>query len=101
MKIVITTQSLERLEEALKFYTEELHLPKEKIITIKNRLLERVRSLADHPYTGQFEPYLAELNKDHRRLIEGNFKIIYRIERNVVYITDFFDSRNNPDKMTR
>jgi len=32
---------------------------------------------------------LAKLQKGHRRIIEGNFKIIYRIEDEVIYITDF------------
>ena len=29
----------------------------------------------------------------------GYFKIIYKVEKGAVYITDFFDSRQDPEKM--
>jgi mRNA-degrading endonuclease RelE of RelBE toxin-antitoxin system len=35
----------------------------------------------------------------HRRLIVGNYKIIYLIEDDVVYISDIFDTRQDPKKM--
>jgi len=36
---------------------------------------------------------------NHRRAIEGHFKIIYRVEGETIYVTDFFDSRQDPAKM--
>lgn len=45
------------------------------------------------------EECLQHLGKLHRRIIEGNYKIIYRVEGENIYITDIFDSRQNPDKM--
>jgi plasmid stabilization system protein ParE len=51
------------------------------------------------PYIGQQEEYLEHLGKDHRRLIEGNYKIIYRVQGEDIYITDIFDSRQDPSKM--
>jgi len=35
----------------------------------------------------------------YRRLVEGHYKIIYRIEDEYIYITDIFDSCQDPDKM--
>lgn len=99
MKIVITNQSLDRLEEALTFYLKELEIPAAKVAEIKTHLLKRVRILSENPLIGQYEPYLKKLKKGHRRLIEGNFKIIYRIEGEIIYITDFFDSRKDPAGM--
>jgi len=99
MKVVLTDQSIERLENALRFYLEELQIPKEKVIEIKNGLIRSARSLSRRPYKGQYEPYLAKLKQGHRRLIEGNFKIVYRVEDNVIYVVDFFDSRDDPKKM--
>jgi len=55
--------------------------------------------LVDYPFKGQLELYLTKLNLGHRRLIEGNFKIVYRIEKVKIYVVDFFDGRDNPDKM--
>ena len=99
MKVVLTDQSLERLEKSLLYYLEELQIPTFKVAEIKNNLLKSARSLYRQPYKGQFELYLAKLNQGHRRLIEGNFKIVYRVEDNVIYVVDFFDSRDNPEKM--
>lgn len=99
MKVVLTDQSLKRLEISLRFYLEELEIPKAQVIRIKNRLMRRVRSLSKSPYKGQYEPYLSRLKQGHRRLIEGNFKIVYRVEDNIIYVVDFFDSRDDPGKM--
>lgn len=99
MKVVISEQSIKRLENSLKFYLEELQIPKSQVTKIKDRLMGRVRSLSKSPYKGQYEPYLSKLKQGHRRLIEGNFKIVYRVEDNIIYVVDFFDSRDDPKKM--
>lgn len=80
MNVVITGQSLDRLEENLIFYLEELEMPKEKVDQIKEQLPRKVKSLGNYSYKGQKDLYLKKLNKGHRSVIEGNFKIIYRIE---------------------
>ena len=71
----------------------------EKASELKKRLFDRADSLALNPFKGQGEEYLRHLKEDHRRIIEGHFKIIYKIENEVIYITDFFDSRQKPEKM--
>lgn len=67
MKVVLTDQSLERLEKSLIYYLEELQIPKIKVAKIKNKLLKSARSLSRQPYKGQYELYLAKLNQGHRR----------------------------------
>lgn len=37
MKVVLTDQSLQRLEDSLRFYLEELEIPKAKVSEIKDR----------------------------------------------------------------
>ncbi|MBK6266386.1 type II toxin-antitoxin system RelE/ParE family toxin [Marivirga sp. S37H4] len=99
MKVILTEQSLIRLEKSLRFYLEELEIPEAQVIKIKNRLIGKAKTLSKSPHKGQYEPYLSKLKQGHRRLIEGNFKIIYRVEGNTIYIVDFFDSRDDPKKM--
>ncbi|HET8858373.1 type II toxin-antitoxin system RelE/ParE family toxin [Marivirga sp.] len=99
MKVILTVQSITRLEQSLRFQLEELQIPKDQVVKIKNKLIEKAKSLSVSPYKGQYEPYLSKLKKGHRRLIEGNFKIVYRVEGNIIYVVDFFDSRDNPMKM--
>lgn len=99
MKVVITEQSLKRLEDTLRFYIEELEIPKDQVVKIKSRLIGKAKSLSKTPHKGQYEPYLSKLKQGHRRLVEGNFKIIYRVEDEFIYVVDFFDSRDDPKKM--
>jgi len=55
----------------------------------------------DQPFAGQKEEFLEDMKLEHRRIVEGNYKIIYRIHGDTVYVTDIFDSRQNPIKMKR
>lgn len=99
MKIVYTNQSFESLEESIQFLLEVQKVPLEKVLEIRNQLLDKADSLTTNPHIGQYEENLEHLEKGHRRLVEGYFKIIYRIEGGFVYITDFFDTRQAPEKM--
>ncbi len=56
--------------------------------------------LKEFPKMGQIEENLESLGLGHRYLIEGNYKIIYRIQGKIISITDIFDTRQDPEKMT-
>lgn len=99
MRLIYTDQSFESLEESLQFLLHVQKVPLDKVLEIRARLLIKAETLADHPYLGQYEEYLEHLEKGHRRVIEGHFKIIYRVEGGCVFITDFFDSRLAPETM--
>ncbi|HFA47973.1 MAG TPA: type II toxin-antitoxin system RelE/ParE family toxin [Bacteroidetes bacterium] len=62
-------------------------------------IIKKSKLLKDNPYIGQMEEQLEHLNQDHRYLVEGEHKIIYRIENQNVIITDVFDTRQDPEKM--
>jgi len=55
--------------------------------------------LKGHPFLGQEEEFLKERGSGHRYLVEGNYKIIYKVIGKEVYITDIFDTRQGPEKM--
>ncbi|MBI9036773.1 MAG: type II toxin-antitoxin system RelE/ParE family toxin [Bacteroidales bacterium] len=97
MKLIYTEQSLESLEEALKFIAHKVSY--EKLIEIRDSILDAAESLKDNPFVGQKEPYLEHLKLEHRRIIKDNYKIIYRLTEQHIYITDIFDTRQNPVKM--
>lgn len=61
--------------------------------------LDQADSLTFNPNKGQRGEYLQHLNQAHRKIIEGHVKIIYKVENNTIYITDFFDPRQDPAKM--
>ena len=97
MKLVYTEQALFSLEEALGYIaTKVTH---EKLIEIRNEILDAADKLLLNPLQGQEEQYLKHLGLGHRRIVVSHFKIIYRIVNDYIYITDIFDSRQDPDKM--
>lgn len=97
MKLVYTEQSLVSLEEALNFIAPKVSY--EKLIEIRDEILDTADTLLLQPLQGRTEPYLAHLDLGHRRLVCGHYKIVYRIIGEAIYITDIFDSRQDPDKM--
>jgi len=42
-----------------------------------------------------------KLGEEHRYLVEGNYKIIYKRVKEGVLITDVFDARQDPRKIQR
>ncbi|MCB9361642.1 MAG: type II toxin-antitoxin system RelE/ParE family toxin [Flavobacteriales bacterium] len=97
MKIKFTKQSLISLKESLDFISKEVSF--EKLKRIRDEVLDSTDILITHPKLGKKEEYLTHLKLGHRSIIEGNYKIIYKIEKEVIYITDIFDTRQNPEKM--
>lgn len=98
MRTVIVTPDAETsLVRALEFY--ESRLSAKQLSVLYDRVMSRIGSLRDAVFHGQLEMALAHRGKGHRRLIEGHFKIIYRVEDETVYVTDIFDSRQHPEKM--
>lgn len=97
MKLIYTEQALISLEEVLEFFSKEVS--DKKLIETRDKILDAADTLLKQPYSGQKEFLLEHLKLDHRRLVEGNYKIIYRVVEGFIYITDIFDTRQDPAKM--
>ena len=97
MKLIYTEQSLESLEEALNFLAPKVSY--EKLMKIRDGILDEAETLEENPFIGQEEPYLEHLKLGYRRIIKDNYKIIYRVVNRYIYITDIFDTRQDPAKM--
>ena len=97
MKLIYTEQASISLEEALEFIASEVS--HEKLIEIRDKILDTADTLLEQPFAGQREYLLEHLELGHRRLVEGHYKIIYRVVDEYIYITDIFDSRQDPAKM--
>jgi plasmid stabilization system protein ParE len=99
MKLVFTGQAQQSMDNSLLFLLEEQGVSPEKIERIREGIKLRARQLLKNPELGQREFHLAHLKRNHRRLIEGDFKIIYFTQGDSIFITDIFDSRQDPKKM--
>lgn len=67
---------------------------------IKSKITSSIKSLKQNKVEWQEDEFLDYLNKNHKRLICGNYKIIYYYNQNenIVYVMDVFDSRQDPLK---
>ena len=97
MKLVYTQQALINLEESLEFIAP--HVSIETLETVRNSILDRADRLIKNPSSGKREEYLGHLGLNHRRIMESHYKIVYRVIDRTIYITDIFDSRQDPAKM--
>ena len=68
---------------------------------IKDELIDVSIQLKEHPLSGAEEEHLAKLKQGHRYLVKDKFKVIYKISNDILYITDVFGARQNPEKIRR
>ncbi|MCU0319573.1 MAG: type II toxin-antitoxin system RelE/ParE family toxin [Flavobacteriales bacterium] len=66
---------------------------------LQRQVAGKLEWLKNNAFSGQLEPGLEELGLQHRRVIVGPFKIIYRITTERIIVTDIFDSRRDPKGM--
>ncbi len=97
MKLLFTEQALISFEESLSFISNDVS--HEKLLEIRDKIIEAANKLLTNPFIGQKEIYLDHLGLNHRRLIVGHYKIIYRVTKQYIFITDIFDTRQDPNKM--
>ena len=99
MNVIYSDEAIISLRDSMQFYITELEMPLGKVIEIQDYVFERGDSLGLNPNMGSEEEYLVHLGKGHQRIIAGYFKIIYLILKDEVYVTDIFDTRQDPEKM--
>lgn len=94
-KVIWTEQALSDLDIVYEFLSIHSTKVSEKIIY---DILNRIAQLESNPLSGQVELQL-KLNYTYRYIVEGNYKIIYRFENNIVFINTVFDKRQTPKKL--
>lgn len=99
MKITWTNFAIAELKKIFLYY--RMIAGNQVANKIKKEIFSATKPLTKQPEMGSIEETLLELKQGHRYLVEGNYKIIYRIIQNEIYITDIFDCRQNPTKMKR
>ena len=78
------------------FYTKASKRVADKIT---NAIVDKTLLLEQTPHMGQKEEMLAHLKKGIRYLVQGNYKIVYWIDENLVTIATVFDCRQDPKKL--
>jgi toxin ParE1/3/4 len=97
MKIIWSDFASKTLLEIYRYYKEAAN--KDVAVKIKNGIFSSTRQLIKHPDSGQIELTLERLGEEHRYLVKGNYKIVYKRVDEGVLITDIFDTRQDPRKI--
>lgn len=97
MKIIWTDFAIENLKSIFDFYSKKAN--KKVAHKIRKEILDSAKQLLENPRSGQIEFNLQKLNQNHRYLVCGNYKVIYRTEDELIIISDIFDGRQNPIKI--
>jgi plasmid stabilization system protein ParE len=99
MKVFWTKFALNSLSDIYKYYQENVSLTIAQ--NIRDSVFSSARQLEKQFQSGQIEELLVDLDEGHRYILRGNYKIIYKIYNYKVYITDVFDTRQNPEKLKK
>ncbi len=97
MKVVWSAWALDRLDEIHDYLFE--HTSERIADHTVSKILEAILLLTQFPHGGQVEPWLEHKGLGHRRFVVGNYKVVYRIQKKEIRITDVFDARQDPRKM--
>jgi len=94
MKVRFSSNALRRIQQIMNFNGSK------KGKRIANEIFDRADELEKFPKLGPIEERFESLEQGHRSLLVGKlYKIIYLIKKPIIFITDVFDVRQDPDKM--
>ena len=98
LKVIWTDYALNQLEQIFDFfkYTASINVSK-KIVA---QIIDKTLLLENNPFIGSKEPLLENRSREYRYLVEGNYKIIYSVEGNIVRVNSIFDCRQSPIKVS-
>lgn len=100
-KILWTDFAIDQLKDIFDFYKVKASQ------TIAQKLVQKIIDstiiLENNPKSGRREGLLSDRSREFRFVIVKTFKIIYWIdyEYNIIYIATVFDTRQNPEKISK
>ena len=97
MKVIITDDALDSLEEWVNFLMFQQNIPAHIVKKIHQEVIEAALALHKFPGQGQPESSLSPVG-EYRRIVVRHIKVIYKISQGNIIVTDFFDSRQDPQK---
>ncbi len=97
LKIIWTQTAISQLKQIFTFYQDIANSSVAQRII--DGIIERAILLETYPNAGQKEELLKSRANNYHYLIEGNFKIIYWIDNDLIKIATVFDCRKDPSKL--
>ncbi|NDV83992.1 type II toxin-antitoxin system RelE/ParE family toxin [Bacteroides sp. 51] len=98
MVVVWSERAENRLRNIYKYYFEIAGLRTARKIV--NTIIDASDRLASHPNMGPVERYLGRMSLTYRSIVvHKNYKLLYRVEDQVIHILSIFDCRQHPGRM--
>jgi plasmid stabilization system protein ParE len=98
MKVKLTGNPRRRLQQIRDYHKEQGNAAKSR--RIGRKILTEAKKLEKYSELGQVEINLESEGKGHRYLLVKPFyKLIYLIIKPFIFITDIFDTRQDPEKI--
>ncbi len=98
MKVKVTKPAEKSLDNIDAYYKKKGNRKHGR--KLRKDIVKQSKLLSNNPLMGQEEESLKKLNRGHRYLlIKPFYKLIYLIIKPFIYITDIFDTRQDPNKM--
>ncbi len=67
---------------------------------ILDQIYTTISLLPNHPHLGHIEPGMNDITYNYRSIVaHAHYKIVYRIDDPIIYITGIWDCRQNPERM--
>lgn len=92
--VVWSDSAIEEIRNIYEYYYSKAS--KRVADKITNSIVDKTIMLEITPRMGQKEELLAHFKQEIRYLVQGNYKIVYLIEENIVSIATVFDCRQDP-----
>ena len=99
IKVFWTQTALNNLEDIFEYYKFKATLNIAQNI-VKEIVKSTIR-LQNSPKIGKVEELLKEREIEYRFIIHSNYKIIYWIEESYIKIAAVFDTRQDPEKISK
>jgi plasmid stabilization system protein ParE len=97
MRVLWTDTAISQLEQIFYYYSHKANARvAEKLV---NEIVTKSLLLEAFPESGQKEESLLGRKKQYRYLVQGNYKIIYWIDEDLVKVANIFDCRQSPERI--
>lgn len=93
-KIIWSDFALRQLKKIHNYYKKETS--EETAQRLTKLIVQTTIQLETNPQIGTKEPLLEDYEFEYRFLVKKSYKIIYRLDENIVRIISVFDTRQNP-----
>ena len=99
MKLYYSSKAVQSLHHIYAFLNQKSN---RAAVIMHNEILDEIDKLLLFPQMGSIESELKNETWEYRSLIVNRiYKVIYRIEKQKIYIVNIWDCRRNPLKLRR